>query len=273
MSFAALFVRLIESADGYQILFYRGFPQCAVVILIACRIRGITLVQFIKSIDRVDVFLGVSMCSAFSFYVFALLNTSVASALFILSIAPVVAALLAWFIIGERPTSRVWAAIVLSLIGVGIMVGAGAADGRLLGNVFALISASSFALMLVTARKSHKSDVLTGNFLGALFALILMGILAITIGKGLSISAPDLYLCLGLGAFTIGLGIAFVARGAPWLPAATVGVLVLLESVLSPVWVWIFLGTPMQAQEIIGGTLVLCAVIMLTMRKRNRAIS
>ena len=272
MSFAALFVRLIENADGYQILFYRGFPQCAVVMLIACRMRAISPVAFIKSIDRVDTFLGVAMCSAFSFYVFALLNTSVASALFILSIAPVVAALLAWLIIGERPTTRTWLAIALSLIGVGIMVGAGAADGRLLGNIFALISASSFALMLVTARKSRKTDVLTGNFLGALFAIILMGTLAITIGKGLTISTPDLMLSFGLGAFTIGLGIAFVARGAPWLPAANVGVLVLLESVMSPVWVWIFLGIPMQSQEITGGLLVLTAVLILTLNKRRRRV-
>jgi drug/metabolite transporter (DMT)-like permease len=150
------------------------------------------------------------------------------------------------------------------------MVGAGAADGRLLGNIFAVISASSFALMLVTARKSRKTDVLTGNFLGALFAIILMGALAITIGKGLTISPPDLMLSLGLGAFTIGVGIAFVARGAPWLPAANVGVLVLLESVMSPVWVWVFLGIPMESQEITGGLLVLTAVMLLTLNKRRR---
>lgn len=270
MSFAALFVRLIENADGYQILFYRGFPQCAVVMLIACRARRINPVQFILAIDRVDVFLGVAMCSAFSFYVFALLNTSVASALFILSIAPVVAAILSWIIIGERPSGSTWAAIALSLIGVGIMVGTGATDGRLLGNIFAVISASSFALMLVTARKSKKTDVLTGNFLGAGFAVILMGILAITIGKGLTISTPDLLLSFGLGAFTIGLGIAFVAWGAPWLPSAMVGVLVLLESVMAPVWVWVLLGDAMESQEIIGGVLVLSAVLLLTLGMRRK---
>tara|TARA_R110002096_G_scaffold2150_2_gene11388 strand:- start:901 stop:1773 length:873 start_codon:yes stop_codon:yes gene_type:complete len=274
MSFAALFVRLIENADGFQILFYRGFAQCAVVLFIACLRRNITPITFFKTIDRVDIFLGVAMCSAFSFYVFALLNTSVASALFILSIAPVVAAILAWVVINERPTARTWIAIALSLLGVGIMVGGGLSDGRLLGNLFAIISACSFALMLVTARKSRKSDVLTGNFLGAGFAVILMGILALTIGKGLSISTSDLWLSLGLGAFTIGLGIAFVAWGAPWLPAANVGVLVLLESVLSPVWVWIILGIAMQGQEILGGTIVLGAVILLaTGMRRKRAMA
>ena len=267
MSFAALFVRLIQNADGYQILFYRGFPQCGIVILIACIARGMSIRNFFTSIDRTDVLLGITMCSAFSFYIFALLNTSVASALFILSIAPVVAALLSWLLIGEKPSNRTWAAIFLALIGVAIMVGAGLSQGRMLGNFFAIISACSFALMLVIARKSKKTDVLTGNFLGSGFAIILMVILAFTIGDGLIISTSDMWLSFILGAFTIGLGIALVAWGAPYLPAANVGVLVLLESVMAPVWVWVFLGYPMETQEIFGGLMVLCAVIMLSLKK------
>jgi drug/metabolite transporter (DMT)-like permease len=75
-------------------------------------------------------------------------------------------------------------------------------------------------------------------------------------------------LSFALGAFTIGIGIAFVAWAAPYLPAANVGVLVLIESVLAPVWVWLFLDMPMKYQEILGGLIILCAVlILLTKRK------
>ncbi|MBT6895548.1 MAG: EamA/RhaT family transporter, partial [Rhodobacterales bacterium] len=88
MSFAALLVRLIQNADGFQILFYRGFPQCIMVMIVACVIRRISIKEFFISIDKTDTYLGLAMCIAFSFYIFALLNTSVASALFILSIAP-----------------------------------------------------------------------------------------------------------------------------------------------------------------------------------------
>jgi len=269
MSFAALLVRLIENADGFQILVYRGIPQCGVVMLIACLTRRMSPTTFFKSIDRLDVALGLAMCSAFSFYIFALLNTSVASALFILSIAPIVAAFLAWGVIGERPSTRAWIAIAIAFVGVAVMVGAGATQGRILGNVFALISATSFAAMLVMARKSGKSDVLTGNFLGAAFATVLMATCALTIGAGLAVSAGDLWLAICLGVFTIGAGIALVSRGVPWIPAANASVLVLLESVLSPVWVWIFLGTPMEPQEIIGGALVFVAVLILTVQRRT----
>jgi drug/metabolite transporter, DME family len=271
MSFAALLVRLIQNADGFQILFYRGFPQCVMVMIVACVIRRMSIKEFFKSIDKTDIYLGIAMSIAFSFYIFALLNTSVASALFILSIAPVFAAILSWIIIGEIPTKRTWVAIACAIIGVTIMVGTNLTFGQLIGNFFALISALSFALMLVMARKSKKSDVLTGNFLGAGFAIVISIILAHTYGDGLIITVKDMWLSFALGAFTIGIGIAFVAWGAPYLPAANVGVLVLIESVLAPVWVWIFLNISMKYQEILGGMIILCAVLILSSQKNHES--
>jgi len=268
MSFAALFVKLIQNADGFQILFYRGFPQCMMVMIVACFIRRISLVEFFKSIDKTDLILGFTMCIAFSFYIFALLNTSVASALFILSISPVFAALLSWRIIGEIPTKTTWIAILFAMVGVTVMVGADFTRGQLIGNLFAMISAFSFALMLVFARKSKKSDVLTGNFLGAGFAILMAIILAYSYGDGLIVSTQDMLLSFALGAFTIGIGIAFVAWAAPYLPAPNVGVLVLIESVLAPVWVWLFLDMPMKYQEILGGLIILCAVLILSTKRK-----
>ncbi|MDC3194067.1 DMT family transporter [Amylibacter sp.] len=268
MSFAALFVKLIQNADGFQILFYRGFPQCMMVMIVACFIRRISLVEFFKSIDKTDLILGFTMCIAFSFYIFALLNTSVASALFILSISPVFAALLSWRIIGEIPTKTTWIAILFAMVGVTVMVGADLTRGQLIGNLFAMISAFSFALMLVFARKSKKSDVLTGNFLGAGFAILMAIILAYSYGDGLIVSTQDMLLSFALGAFTIGIGIAFVAWAAPYLPAPNVGVLVLIESVLAPVWVWLFLDMPMKYQEILGGLIILCAVLILSTKRK-----
>ena len=205
---------------------------------------------------------------AFSFYIFALLNTSVASALFILSISPVFAALLSWRIIGEIPTKTTWIAILFAMVGVTVMVGADLTRGQLIGNLFAMISAFSFALMLVFARKSKKSDVLTGNFLGAGFAILMAIILAYSYGDGLIVSTQDMLLSFALGAFTIGIGIAFVAWAAPYLPAPNVGVLVLIESVLAPVWVWLFLDMPMKYQEILGGLIILCAVLILSTKRK-----
>ena len=132
------------------------------------------------------------------------------------------------------------------------------------GNVLAIGSALCFALMLVLARGSGKSDLLGGNFLGAVLAMVAMAGLAVAGSDGgLSVSSRDLILLLAMGAFTIGLGIAFVAWAAPNLPSAEVSLLILLESVLSPLWVWVFLGEQMSFYEITGGLILLTSVAIL----------
>ena len=72
-----------------------------------------------------------------------------------------------------------------------------------------------------------------------------------------------------MGAFSIGLGIALVAYAAPNLPAAEVSLLVLLESVLAPVWVWLFLGEAMSATEIAGGALIMVSVAIMSLLSRE----
>jgi DME family drug/metabolite transporter len=271
MSLAALCVRLIEQADGYQILTYRGLSQCMMIALIASITRRINILTFIKGFDATDLKIGILMAIAFCFYIFALLNTSVASALFILSIAPIAASLLSWIFLNEPPSKIAMFAIALAMIGVAIMMGAGITQGRTLGNIYAAISAVAFAGMLTMARKSKKTDVLSGNFLGALLSLITAGTLALLLSDtGLFVAQYDLFVMLGMGAFTIGIGISLVAWAAPYLPAPEVSLLVLFESVLSPIWVWIFLNEAMFFNEIIGGGFIIGAVAMLSLVRRAR---
>jgi drug/metabolite transporter (DMT)-like permease len=271
MSFAALLVRGLETTDGRLILAYRGLSQGIMVAFVACLIRRVTPWRFLASLDRYDALAGIAMAFAFGLYIFSLLNTSVASTLLILSIAPVFAAILAWLWLGEKPTLITCLSILLALCGVGVMVGAGFDLGRTTGNLYAIGSALCFALMLVIARSSGKPDLLGGNFLGAVLAMLAMGILAWHgTEDGLRVSRYDLLLLLAMGAFTIGLGIALVAWAAPSLPSAEVSLLILLESALSPLWVWIFIGEHMSLYEIAGGAMLVTSVAMLASMQRTR---
>ena len=217
--------------------------------------------------------MGLALSVAFSAYVFAMLNTSVASALFILSVSPLCAAILAWVWIGEQPSKTTLAAMALAVLGVGLMVQGGIDLGRTTGNLFAFASALTFALMLTLARRSRKPDVLGGTFLGGAFCLVIGIFCSLSIGAGLQVSAYDFWLCLFMGGFTIGIGIAFVTWGTPYVPAAEVSLLVLLESVLGPVWVWLFVSEAMTVSEMIGGAVVLVAVAMqAVLGRRKRAL-
>ena len=156
-----------------------------------------------------------------------------------------------------------------ALVGVALMISDGINLGRTSGNLVALVSSFSFAVMLVLARRSRRSDVLGGTFLGGVLALCMAGIAAGIVGEGLAISRSDLLLTLCMGAFTIGIGIALVTWGTGYVPAAEVSLLTLTESVLGPIWPWIFLGYAMTLTEIGGGAIVLGAVAMLALATRE----
>ncbi|MBZ0129967.1 MAG: DMT family transporter [Rhodobacteraceae bacterium] len=270
MSFVGLVMRLIEQADGLQILFYRSISLSLMVALVACLKRRTTPLAFLASLDRNDLAMGAALALAFATYIFAMLATSVASTLFILTASPFLAALIGWAWIGERPRAATWAAMAAAALGVGLMIGDGITTGRSIGNLTALFSAFMFALMLVLARRSGKADVLGGTFLGGVIAGLLALVCLPLVGSGLGALPRDIALALFMGAFTIGLGIALVTWGTPFVPAAEVSLLVLIESVLGPVWVWVFVGEAMSGAEMLGGGIVLAAVALVAARGGRR---
>lgn len=271
MSFVGLIMRLITEAGGFQILAYRSVSLAVIVAVIACLKRRNSPLRMLRTLDAYDVAMGAALSIAFMTYVFAMLTTSVASTLFILTSTPFLSAIIGWIWIGERPRAITWVAIITGTFGVALMIKDGIDLGRNLGNMLALISAVMFAVMLVLARKSGKADVLGGTFLGGVFAGILGFSLALATGKGLAVNGYDLALILFMGAFTIGIGIALVTIGTPFVPAAEVSLLVLIESVLGPVWVWAFLGEAMTQSELTGGAIVLAAVVLLALTSRRKA--
>lgn len=264
MSFVGLVLRHIESADGFQIMAYRSFSLSLIVLVFACWMRRQAPFDFLKQIDLRDCVVGLFLGVAFTCYVFALINTNIASALFILACAPVFAAVLAWVLLGEMPSTLSVFAIAMAIIGVTIMVWDGIGNGSTFGNMFAVVSAFCFAVMLVLIRKFGR-DPLGGTFMAGVFSSIGNAVIAVALGAGLVISTWDLGLSLFMGAFTIGLGIACVTVAANYLPPSEVSILVLLESVLGPVWVWLFLNETTTANVLIGGAIVLGAVVLQTL--------
>ncbi len=272
MSFVGLLMRLIDSADGFQILAYRSVGISLVVLLVVCLKRKISPTAFLRTLDANDLKMGTALAIAFSFYVFAMLYTSVASTLLILTTVPFFAALLAWFFLGETPARLTWICMIVSVLGVGLMVSDGVELGRSLGNIFALISGVCFAIMLVFARHSKQPDPLGGTFLAGIISVVMGLGFSATLGKGVILTPHDFAIILVMGVFTIGLGIALVTWGTSAVLAAEASLLLLIESLLGPVWVWVFLGEAMTTIEIFGGALILLSVATLAISQKEKPI-
>ena len=265
MSFVGLYMRLLSEADGFQILFYRSLSLSFMVGLVCCLRRRVMPLTFLKSIDRTDFLIGLVISLAFACYVFAMLYTTVASTLLILSATPFMAATIGWLWINERPKAITWVAMAFASAGIYFMVKSGHQLGNNVGNVLALLSGFWFALMLVMARRSGKDDILGGTFIGGVICILIGASMAFLVGTGLKVLTLDLFIIFVMGAFGIGIGIAFVTWGASHVPAAEVSILVLIESVLGPIWPWLLLGETMTLSEIFGGTLVLASVIVFAL--------
>ena len=138
LSLAGITLRHIESASGWQILFYRSMTFFVVVTLyLAIRYRARFVHAFVAT-GRPGLVVAFSLGLGSACYVFALLLTTVANALFIISASPFITAVLGWIVLRERVRPMTWIAMTIALAGITLMFVNGIQSGRLLGNIVAL---------------------------------------------------------------------------------------------------------------------------------------
>lgn len=256
LSTSGVGLRVIEEADGWQILFYRSLSMMALILIVLLLRRPHNLKTRIRALAWDDLALALVLGTGFVAYVFALLQTTVANALFVFSSAPFFAAVLGWIVLRERVAARTWIAIAAAMSGLAIMVSAGMMSGRMSGNLIALWLPISYAVSVVLVRRSQQPDMLLALFLAAGVATLI----TIPFIDDFSLGWADLGVSLYLGVFQVGAGFILLILGARYVPAAQVGLLALVEPVLGPVWAWLtVLEMPAQA-TLVGGAVILAAV-------------
>ena len=203
--------------------------------------------------------LSVAVCTAVASgaFIVALNHAKVANVLFMQAGSPVAAALLAWATLGERVTRRSWIAMAIAVFGVLLMVGSPGSGGAL-GISVSLLMTLAFATGLVITR--HRSDV--SMVPAVCLAQLLVLLVAAPFANAGSVTAHNLELLALLGVGQIGLGLLFLVIGARLVPAAEVALITLLEIVLAPLWVWISISEKPATATLVGGAVVVGAVIL-----------
>ena len=122
LSTGGVLLRTIESASGWQVLIVRsGAFALLIFVIIIVQNKG-RVVRPMLDIGWTGVLIALSLGIGFAAYVFAIFNTTVANAMFVLACAPVFAAVIGWFVLGERLSRTVWTIIFVALAGIAIMV-------------------------------------------------------------------------------------------------------------------------------------------------------
>ncbi len=258
LSTGGLFLRHLETATPWQVLFYRsGAMAVATLAVIAVQYRGKLVAPF-RCMGAGGLFaaatLGVSMIG----YVFAVMLTTVANAMFVISSAPFFAALLAWLLLRERVRPATWLAIAAAVIGIGVMFVDGLAGRGLPGLVIALVCAASYALLVVLLRRFRHVDMLPALAIASMLIVVAAAVMA----GDLALPLHDVLLACVMGVVQTCTGFFLIMLGARRVPAAEVSLLLLAEIILSPLWVWLVVGEAPSPIALGGGLIVFGAVTM-----------
>ena len=258
LSFGGLIVKSFEGATLWQILFWRTvFFLLVISLYLIITYKKKVFKSFYDS--GIPGFLGGFVLSfGFCGYVFAMYNTTVANANFIIQTQTIFLAIFGYFFLKEKISTITLASIILAISGILLMVGSSLSPGQMTGNLAAFLMPISFAVLILVVRKYPNVDMVPAQFLAGIFAL-LIGFL---MSEKILISGHDIFLGFLAGFLQLGFGFILITIGAQTTPSAMVGIIMLTEAVLGPIWAWIFINEQPPFIVLLGGGLVIFAVFM-----------
>ncbi len=257
ISVNGLIIRSIESANEWQIVLYRQlFFVPALLLVLACQYRT-RLPGLFLNVGWAGVGAAVSMGLANPLFIVAMTHTTVANALFTISSAPLITAVLARVFLKEKITRSTVIAVLIAMSGIALMVGDGVVSGAVFGSLLSLLCAFFFSTFVICLRIGRDRNMLPSSVLGG----ILGGLIGL-VGSGfdLQVSARDVWICFVWGSIIVTTVHYFFTLGSRYVPGTEIMLITLIEFTLGPVWVWMVFGETPTRLALIGGILVLGAV-------------
>ncbi len=265
----SLFVRLIES-DALTIAFWRQFISGSVIALGLLAVQGLAPFRAVLGTGRVGLIYGACTGISGILFVLAVANTSVANVVFIIASMPVFAMVFSRIFLSEPITRRMLLTILAVFVGLGVIAfGSGQTQGASWkGDLLAVAVSATFAAGLTAARQVRHVSMVPALPMAYLVAALLM----MPVAAPLSVAPAQIPLVLLHGG-VIALSSIFLALGPRYITSAEVSLLILGESILAPLLVWVTLSENPGPWAIVGGAVVLGALfvsnlVVLLRRKR-----
>jgi drug/metabolite transporter (DMT)-like permease len=279
LSLGIVCVRGAATSDAWQYLFWRALGFGLVLAVVAAyrhRINPLTQVRRLGGFGWLSVLamVGSQIC-----FIAAIKSGSTAEVFFLMSLAPLMAAVLARPLLGERIGLLGLLAIFVALAGVALMSGlsvggdglhSGLWEGNWVPRVLALGTALTFALYSLATRGARPEDLDAALVaVGAVTATVCAGVL-LWLGLPFTSTLRDAGLGLLHGGVILAIGLVLFARGSRVVPGVTLVMLAQAETVAAPVWTYLIFNETTTLAVIAGGVLILGAVVLQALDGRGR---
>ena len=257
LSTSGILLRSLESADGWQVLFYRGIAFSLTLFLLLLMRYRCGIFSAFRAIGKPGLWAALVLGLGSICYIFAILLTTVANAVFIIGAAPLATAFVAWLVLGEKTSRFGVVAMLVSLVGIGLMFADGLIEGRWAGNIAALAVVASFVIFLLIIRKRRSVDMLPATCLSG---LVMAGVASLFVDSFV-LSQHDFIIAMLMGCLQFGVGFWCFTVATRYIMTSEVALFALTESILSPIWVWIGVGEQPSLLTLVGSAIVLVSVV------------
>ena len=253
-------VKSMEEANAFQILFYRSL-SLSIYIGIICFVFYNNIL-FLMAKNFQSYFLGgLFLFCAYLGGIYSLQHTSAANALILFACAPIITAFLAYFFLAEKIFFSTIVSIILAFLGVLIMVSNDFGNSGFKGNLAAIGSAFGFALFTVNLRYNKKIEMIPSVLSSGIIGVSISSFIIFMSGMSFLIPKKDFFISVSMGVFQVGSGLVLYTIGSKVLASTQLTILSLGEVFLGPLWVWIAIGEEVYINTLVGGAMILTAVI------------
>ena len=257
---AGVLVRNMEVTDGWKITFWRSFFMTVFMLLVLTYRHGSGGIwQRIRAMGWPGVLSGMLFAGMMISFILALSLTTVANTLVVGSISPFMAAVCGYLFLGEKVAPRTWFAMTIAIGGIVIMFFDALSGTGWAGNLIALCIPIGFGANVVLLRKHrHAVDMMPAVLLAGIFSTLV----ALPFALPLTVSVADLGLISVMGVLQLAIGLLLMLAAVPYLASAEIGLLSILEIVFGTLSVWLFIGEQPSQAALVGGGMVVAALIV-----------
>ncbi len=265
LSWGGFIIRSFEQATVWQILLLRSvFFMIALMIFLTATYKKNTI-RIIKNAGYPAVLGGLVMSLSFIAFVVSMSITTVANVVFIISTQTMFLAIFGYFYLKEKVSLISFCSILLAMGGITIMVGDSLTTGSFFGNLVALAIPINFSILVMIIRKNKNLDMVPAIFYSGIFSIIY----GLILSESFIFTSNDVLMGFFLGVPQLAFGFICITIGSRTTPSATIGLLMLTETLFAPIWVWLFLNEIPPLSVLIGGCVIITAIILKSFDKNK----
>jgi len=254
LSWGGFIIRSFQEATVWQILLLRSvFFMIALTIFLTATYKKNTI-KILKDAGSPAVLGGLVMSLSFIAFVVSMNITTVANVVFIISTQTMFLAIFGYFYLKEKISLISFFSILLALGGITIMV----------GDSLSTIPIN-FSILVMIIRKNKNLDMVPAIFYSGIFSIIY----GLILSESFVFTSHDILMGFFLGVPQLAFGFICITIGSRTTPSTTIGLLMLTETLFAPIWVWLFLNEIPPASVLIGGTVIITAIILKSSEKQK----